>query len=171
MSEQDLNNSDVHALFKHVRGEAVAERVRPELVVEAALVSRFVERVACGGVGQVCDDAATWEQPSSAAANLPDLSKHVENRLGQRKGSLFVPFADHTQNHLLRVDRRDGQSDRLADPQAVGVDQGEASAIDGLSEPGDQAAAIRVATNVRQPFLTRLADFFLSTTAIRSPVC
>ena len=46
MPEQDLNHADVHALFEQVRGEAVPERVRPELVIEAALVSRLVERVA-----------------------------------------------------------------------------------------------------------------------------
>ena len=74
---------------------------------------------------------------------------------------MLVAFADHAEDHLLRVDRRDGQGDRLADPQAIGVAQREASAIDRLLEPGDQAAAILVATNVRQALLTRLADFFL----------
>ena len=43
MSEQDLDNADVHASLQHVRGEAVPERVRPELVMKAALVSRLVE--------------------------------------------------------------------------------------------------------------------------------
>ena len=93
--------------------------------------------------------------------DLPDLPKHLEDRFGQRKCPLLVAFADHAEDHLFRVDRGDGQRDRLADPQAVGVDQREASAIDRLLEPGDQAAAILVATNVRQTLLTRLADFFL----------
>jgi hypothetical protein len=43
MPQQDLDQTDVHALLKHVCGKAVAKRVRPELVAEAALVSRFVE--------------------------------------------------------------------------------------------------------------------------------
>ena len=30
MPEQDLNDADVHALLEHVRGKAVAKRVRPE---------------------------------------------------------------------------------------------------------------------------------------------
>ncbi len=38
---------------QHVGGEAVAERVRPETGVEAALVSRLDERGPRGGVGQV----------------------------------------------------------------------------------------------------------------------
>ena len=80
---------------------------------------------------------------------------------GQRESPLLVSLADHAEDHLLRVDCLDGQGDRLADPEAVGVHQGEASAIDGLFELGDQAAAVGVATNVRQAFLKRLADFFL----------
>jgi hypothetical protein len=40
---QVSDQTDIRALLKHVCGKAVAKRVRPELVVEAALVSRFVE--------------------------------------------------------------------------------------------------------------------------------
>ena len=61
MSEQDLNNANVHALLEHVRGEAVPERVRPEFIMKAALVSRLVESPSCGRVGQVSDDSATRE--------------------------------------------------------------------------------------------------------------
>jgi len=61
MSEQDLDDADVHASLKQVRGKAVPKRVRSELVVEAALASRFIERVACGSIGQVAHDSATGE--------------------------------------------------------------------------------------------------------------
>ena len=160
MPEQHLNDADVHALLKHVRGKAVAKRVRPELCVEAALASRLMERESCGGIGKMRDDSPTGEQPPIAPVDLPDLAEHVENRFGQRKGSLFVPLADHTQDHLFRVDRRDGQRDRLVDSQAVGVNQREATAIDRPLKLGDQAAAIFVATDVGQPLLAWLANFF-----------
>ena len=84
-----------------------------------------------------------------------------QDRLGQRQNPLLVSLADQAEHHLLRVDRRDGQRDRLADPQAVGVDQREAAAIDGFLERGDQAAAIVVAADVGETLLARLADFFL----------
>ena len=61
MSEQDLNDADVHAALEHVRGEAVSKRVRPKSFVEAALVSRFVECGSRGGVRHVCDDATAGE--------------------------------------------------------------------------------------------------------------
>lgn len=161
MPQKYLNQANVHALFEQVRGKAVPERVRPELVIEAALVSRLVEGGPRGGVGQVRDDAATGEEPLSAAVKLPDRAKHIEDRFGQRKRPLLVSLADHAEDHLLRVDRRDGQGDRLADPQTVGVDESEASAIDGFLELGDQAAAIGIAASVRETLLKRLADFFL----------
>ena len=124
-----------------------------------------MERESCGGVGKMGDDSSTGKQPPTAAVNLPDLAEHVQNRVGQRKGSLFVPLADDAEYHLLRVHRRDGQRDRLGDSQAIGVDQREAAAIDGLRKRGDQAAAILIAADIGQPLLAWLANFFLVNSA------
>ena len=41
MPEQDLDDADVHAALEHVRGEAVTQRVRPEIGVKAAGVARL----------------------------------------------------------------------------------------------------------------------------------
>jgi hypothetical protein len=79
MSEQNLDDTDVHASLEHMRGEAVTERVRPEVVVEMALVSRLVESIPRGGVRKVGDDAATGEQPPWAAVRFPDLSQHLQD--------------------------------------------------------------------------------------------
>ena len=165
MPQQHLNDADVHALLEHVCGKAVAKRVRPEPCVEAALATRLMERESRGGIGKMGDDSSTGKQPPIAPVNLPDLAEHVQNRFGQRKGSLFVPLADDAQYHLLRVDRRDGQRDRLVDSQAIGVDQREAAAIDRLLKRGDQAAAILVAADVGQPLLAWLANFFFVNSA------
>ena len=61
MSEQDLDDADIHASLEHVRGEAVAQRVWPEAVVETAFASRFVESTPRRGIGQMRDDSATRE--------------------------------------------------------------------------------------------------------------
>ena len=71
---------------------------------------------------------------------------------------LALEVLDDEGPHLLRVDRRDGQRDRLGDPQGVAVDESETATADGLLERGDQAAAIGVAADVGQPPLSRLAD-------------
>ena len=88
------------------------------------------------------------------------VAEHLQDRFGQGENTLLVPLADDAQNHLLRVDRRDGQRDRLGDPQALGVDERETAAIDGLLQGGDQAAAVLVTADVGQPLPAWLADFF-----------
>ena len=89
------------------------------------------------------------------------MTEHRQQSFRQRQRPLFVALPDHAQNHLLRIDRRDGQSDRLVDSQSIGIDQREAAAIDRFFKRGNQAAAIFIATDVGQPLLTWLADFFL----------
>ncbi len=61
MSQQNLDDANVHASLKQVRGEAVAERVRPEAFVETALASSLDESAPCGGIGKVSDDPPTGE--------------------------------------------------------------------------------------------------------------
>ena len=160
MAEQDLDDPDVHAPLEHVRGEAVTQRVRPEIGVKAAGVPRLDERGPCGRIGQVGRQSPAGKEPPPAAVGFPDLAEHLEDRLGERENTLLVSLADDAQNHLLRVDRGDGQRDRLGDPQAIGVDEGETAAIDGLFQGGDQAAAVLVTADVGQPLPAWPADFF-----------
>ena len=96
---------------------------------------------------------------------LPDLAQHLQHRFGQGERPLLVPLADQAEHHLFRVDGRDGQLDRLSDAQSVGVDQREATAIDRFLQRGDQAAAIVIATDIREPFLAWAADFFFVNSA------
>ena len=91
---------------------------------------------------------------------FPDLAEHLEDRFGQRQNALLVSLADDTQDHLPGVDRGNWQGDRLGDPQAIGVDEREAAAIDGLFQCGDQAAAVLVTAHIGQPLSAWLADFF-----------
>src|SRR4051794_21271952 len=160
MPEQDLDDADVHAPLEHVGGEAVTQRVRPEIGVEPAGVPRLDERGPCGGIGQVGRPSPAGKEPAPAAVGLPDRAEHLEDRFGQRETALLVPLADDAEDHLLRVDRGDGQRDRLGDPQAIGVDERETAAIDGLFQRGDQAAAVLITADVGQPLPAWLADFF-----------
>ena len=169
MPEQDLDNADVDAPFEQVRREAVPERVRPKLGVEAALVSRLVESVAGRFHGQMREDAAAGEQPLRAAVRLPDRAQHLEEGLGQGQNPFLVSLANQAEHPLFGVDGRDGQFNRLSDAQAVGIDQREAGAIDGFLECGDQAAAVVVAADVGEPLLAGTANFFLVNSAHSEP--
>jgi hypothetical protein len=114
--QQDLDDADVDAPLEHVRGETVAERVRPKTDVEAALVPRFVEGVPGGGVTQMGEDPSAGKDPFGATVEFPDLAEHLKNGFGQREDPLLVPLPDDVEHHLLRIDRRDGQGDGLVDP-------------------------------------------------------
>jgi hypothetical protein len=61
MSEQDLDNANIDASLEHVRGEAVPERVRPEIVVETALGSRLFESGSRCCVRQVRNNSSAGE--------------------------------------------------------------------------------------------------------------
>jgi len=95
-----------------------------------------------------------------ATVGLPDLAEHLEHRIGQRQYTFFISLADDPQNHLLRIDRRDPQSNRLVDPQSIGINERETAAIDRVFQTGDQLAAVVVGTDVGQPLAAGLADFF-----------
>src|SRR3954465_12604754 len=116
MPEQDLDDPDVHTPLEHVGGEAVTQRVRPEIGVEPAGVPRLDERGPCRGIGGGGRRPPAGKQPPPAGVDLPDLAEHLEDRFGQREDPLLVSLADDSQHHLLGVDRGDGERDRFGDP-------------------------------------------------------
>ena len=91
---------------------------------------------------------------------LPDLSQHVQHHFRQWKSTFLVAFANHSQQQLLGVHCRDRELDRFADPQPVGVNEREATAVNGPLQRGDQAATIGVAAEVGQSEVAWLAHFF-----------
>ena len=105
--------------------------------------------------------SSAGKEPPLAAVGFPDLAKPQQDWFGQRENPLLVSLADDVQDHLLGLDCGDGERNRLGNAQAVGVDKREACPIQGHLERGDQAAAIGVTADVRQPLLAGLADFFL----------
>ena len=158
MSQQELDHADVDAPLEQMRGEAVTQRVRPELGVEPAGVPRLDERGPCGCIRQVGRRSPAGKEPPPAAVGFPDRAEHLEDRFGQRENTLLVSLADDSQHHLLGVDRGDGERDRFGDPQAIGIDERETAAIDGLFQGGDQAAAVLITADVGQPLPARPAD-------------
>ena len=160
MSQQNLDDAYVHAVFQQVRGKAVSERVRPESMIEAALASCFDESIPRGGVGKRSDNPLTGKQPAWTAMCLPDLSQHFQHGFGQWESTLLVAFADHSKEQPFGVHGRHRQGDGFPDPQSVGVNEREAAAINGLSQGGDQAATIRIRADVGQSDVPWLANFF-----------
>ena len=105
MSEQDLHDSDVDALFEQLGRKAVAQGVRLEVFVKETFVTRVVECFTNRCARNVSGPVATREEPSGVAMRLPDLTQHLEHRFGERQGKLFVALAHQTQEHLSRINR------------------------------------------------------------------
>ena len=72
MPQKDLHDADVDALGQELRREAVAKRVRGEVVTETALCPCQVEGQAGGRRGQMGGAAAVGEEPLGVAMGLPD---------------------------------------------------------------------------------------------------
>ena len=132
-----------------------------EMVAEIARIPCAVEGPASHSIGQMIGALAVGEEPLAAAMDLPDLAQHGQRRLGQGQGSLFVAFADDSQEHLLGVHGGNRQCESFADPQATCVDQGKTTAVDWVSDRGDQATAVLIASNVGEALAIGLAHFFL----------
>jgi hypothetical protein len=103
---------------------------------------------------------AVGEEPQAVLVGFPDLAKHGQRRLGQGQGPFLVAFADDPQEHLLGIDGGNGQFNAFAEPQTAGVDEGEAAAVDRLTDGGNQAAAVLVTAQVGKALAKGQADFF-----------
>ena len=160
MPQQDLHEAEIDALLQQSSRETVAKRVGCKVVIKTAGRPGAVEGPSGRPTRKMRAAFSVGEKPRPAAMDLPHLTEHGECRFGQGQDSFFVAFANDSQEHPLRVDGRDGQGDGFTDPQTAGVDQGETAAVDRLSDRGDQAAAVRVASNVGKAFAIGLADFF-----------
>src|SRR6516225_1983567 len=160
MPEQDLDDANVHAALEHVRGEAVAQRVRSEVGAKTAGIACLDERGACGRIRQMGHRSPAGKEPLPAAVGFPDLAEHLENGFGQWEDALFVSLADDAQHSPPGVDCGDGRRDRLVHAQAICVDERETAPKDGLLQGGDQAAAILVTSDIGQPLAAWPANLF-----------
>ena len=95
MTEQDLNQANVHAAFQHERGETVPERMRTKPLIEAASGSGFLEGRPGAAFGQMRQNPPTGKEPSRTLVRFPDLPQHRQQRFGQRQRPLFVALPDH----------------------------------------------------------------------------
>ncbi len=70
MPEKDLDDPDVYTPLEHVRGEAMTQRVRSEIGVEAAGVPRLDKCGPCGRIRQVGGQPPAGKEPPLAAVGF-----------------------------------------------------------------------------------------------------
>jgi hypothetical protein len=102
------------------------------------------------------------EQPAAVPVARPHAAQIVQDRLWQGNPAFLVPLADHAQQPVGAVDRRDLKGGRLADAQAAGVHDGEARLVDGTSDRLEELADLLSGQGGGQPLLLGLTNLFLS---------
>ena len=142
-----------------------------ETIGEAAGIACAVEGPARRSDAKMIGACAIGEEPVRVAVDLPYLAQHDQRRFGEGEGTLLVAFADNAQQQLMGVNGGNGQADGLADTQAASVDKCEAAAVDGLANRGDQAAAVRIASNIGKRLRLGWRTFFSLVGASHSPAC
>lgn len=160
MSHEDLNQTDIHTPFEHPRGETVPERMGAKPLIEAASGAGFLEGPSGAAFREMREDSPTGKEPMRAFVRLPDQAEHRQQSFRQRQRSLLIALPDHPQNHLPGIHGGHGERDRFRHSKTIGIHQREAAAINGLLQGPDQAAAIGIGADVRQPLAPGLANFF-----------
>ena len=74
----------------------------------------------------------------------PQAAQFVENRLWQRRKSLFVTLADDAQHLVGPVDGANLQRGGLADAQAARIHDGEACLVDRIADAAEELADLIV---------------------------
>ena len=154
MSEQLLDDPQVGAALEQMRRERVAQRVRADPARQPGPSRRAVT------AAQACCRArrrprsprnsgpprtgATWMRASSAARGPSSQRRElVERHLADRHEPLLVALADHPHERAVEREVLAVEPDRLAHPQAGGVEQLEQGPVADAAGGGAPRAAGR----------------------------
>ena len=157
MAEQDLDDADVDAVLEQVRGEAVPQRVRADVLGEPSRLGGGLDDAAELTCRDRPDRVLTGEQPSARPhdALLPALLPPgpQQGELAGRKQGLAMPASlaalDHNQ-HALAVDVADLERCHLGDAQSGTIGNGKCGAVLEAGRRRDQARGLVGAEHDRQ---------------------
>ena len=99
------------------------------------------------------------KQPPLVAVLAPQGAQALVDRLRQRDETFFVALADDP--HHAVGDGGDFQVGGFRNPQAAGVDQAKAGAVDRITDIGQDTSNLDVGQNLGKPLLLRQPDLFL----------
>ena len=116
---------------------------------------------------------AVGEQPLPVAmpGRLPHPAQALMHRARHRNHPFLVAFADHPQQAAGLVDGGDRKGGGLADPQAAGIDQAKAAAVNGIADGAENALHLGMGKRLRQPSLPGKPDLFLNSDQSTPSVC
>jgi hypothetical protein len=140
MPERDRNGADVGAGFEEVGGEAVAEGVGGDVLVEAGGPGGAGAEAADGGIGEGPDGDVAGEEPIGRAFGLPVEAEQVEEAWGEHDVAVLAALAlAGADDHAFAVDDIDAEGGDLGDAEAVGIGGHEHGAVLDRSDGGEDA--------------------------------
>jgi len=151
VSEEHLDDADIGAELEEVSGEAVAQDVGSDTLLQTGLVGGLVQVVAHGVDADGAAGLLAGKQLGAAGpGGDPVAAEHEENALGQRHVPIAAAFrgvAD-VQEHALTVDIGDTKGAHLADAQSGAVRRHDDGAVHGLLEGLENAIDLGAAQDV-----------------------
>jgi len=91
---------------------------------------------------------------------LPHAAKALVDRPRHWNEPLLIALADDPQQAAGLVDGGDRKRSSLADPQAAGIDQAEAAAMNGVADGADDTLYLGMGKRLRQAPLLGKSDLF-----------
>lgn len=128
VSEQNLDHPDIHLLLQQVGGEAVAQGVHRDALINPGDLRRLMDgstQLSCADrVGGILarKQPATIEHPAIGASGAPPGAQALEQNGREHRVAILAAFALlDAQGHALTIDVADLQCDDLAHAQASAV--------------------------------------------------
>jgi len=175
VAEQDLDGADVDLVLEQPGRIGMAQCVGRRPASAGKLCRLDGSREAAGQDIDANRTAvpAIGEEPSPAtvALRLPHAAKALVNRPRHRNEPLLVALADDPQQAAGLVDGADRKTGSLADPQAAGIDQAEAAAMNRVADGADNPLHLGMAERLRQPPLLGQPELFLNNAQSTPSVC
>jgi len=159
VAEVDLDLAKVLALLQQMRRIRMAQGVDVRLLFDAAGLEGQPEGPLQRGAAQrpgsgACALAAVplgGEEQCGMAMRFPLLAQEQQRAFGQRDIAVLVALAAaDVQEHAFRIDIADLEPHAFAQPQAAGIDGGQAHAVIQRGHQGQKAAHLVGGENDRQ---------------------
>ena len=165
VAEKDLNEAGVYLLLEEPGRVGMPQRVRGCLA-SAGQVGCF-DSLGEGADQDVGDDGAgpppVGEEPARVTMilGLPHPAQALVDRPRHGNEAFLVARASDPQETGRLVDGGDAKRGGLTDPQAAGIDQAEAAAVDRIADAAENAQDLGMGKGLRQPLLLGQPDLFL----------
>jgi len=160
VAEQDSHDARIDTAFQKSRRITMPQRMRADRPCDARSANTETE----GAPQRILADRPGAEairaEPTRVAVGQPNATQVIEHWLRQRHAALLVTLADDPKQQSGAVNASDFHGCGLADAQATGIHEREASSMDGVPYAAKECADLSVRKYGGQTLLPGRPDSF-----------